>query len=149
IGALAMGSASARATVSASSTAPPLDRPGPARTGPERTDAAGRADLVGATLLDYSAGLPDPAAIAAAGHVGAIRYCSDPRAGWMAAKPLRAAEADALTAAGLVVVSCYQYGKDDTSDWHGGHPAGVEHARRALELHRAAGGPESAPIYMS
>lgn len=143
-GALALGSASAGATVSDSPVAPPLDRPGPGRT-PATADP----DLVGGTLLDYSAGLPDPAAIAAAGHLGAIRYCSDPRAGWMAAKPIKAAEADALTAAGLIVVSCYQYGKDDTSDWHGGHPAGVEHARRALELHEAAGGPDTAPIYMS
>lgn len=100
------------------------------------------------TLIDYSAGIPSPAAIRAAGHKGVIRYCSDARAKWMA-KPMRADEAAAMQAAGLTVVSCYQYGKDATSDWHGGFDAGVNHARRGLELHKAAGGPAGRPIYMS
>lgn len=100
------------------------------------------------TLIDYAAGIPDPASIRAAGHRGVIRYCSDARAGWMA-KPMRADEAAAMQAAGLTVTSCYQFGKDQTSDWHGGFDAGVQHARRGLELHRAAGGPEGRPIYMS
>ena len=100
------------------------------------------------TLIDYSAGIPSPAAIRAAGHQGVIRYCSDARSGWMA-KPMRAEEAAAVEMAGLTVVSCYQYGKDSTSDWHGGFDAGVQHARRGLELHQAAGGPANRPIYMS
>lgn len=107
-----------------------------------------RADGLG-TLIDYSAGIPSAAAIRAAGYAGAIRYCSDPREAWMAGKPLRRSEADALRGAGLEVVSCYQFGKGDTSDWLGGHAAGVQHATRALEIHRAAGGPDGAPIYMS
>ena len=51
--------------------------------------------------------------------------------------------------AGLAVVSCYQFGKGPTADWRGGFNAGVHHARRGLELHRAAGGPECRPIYAS
>lgn len=109
---------------------------------------AARADGLG-TLIDYSAGVPSPASIRAAGYKGAVRYCSEPRAAWMHGKPMRRTEAQALHAAGLEVVSCYQYGKGDSSDWHGGYDAGVHHATIGAELHRAAGGPDSAPIYMS
>ncbi|MFD1811491.1 DUF1906 domain-containing protein [Rhodococcus gannanensis] len=103
------------------------------------------------TLVDYSGGVPSAEAIRAAGHVGAIRYVSDRRPGaeWMLGKPIRADEASALTAAGLEVVSCYQFGKGATADWRGGFAAGVDHANRGLELHRAAGGPEGRPIYTS
>jgi hypothetical protein len=80
------------------------------------------------TLIDYAAGVPSPEAIKAAGHLGAVRYVSE---------------------AGLEVVSNYQYGKGTTSDWRGGYAAGVKHANRGLELHRAAGGPENRPIYAS
>lgn len=102
-------------------------------------------------LIDYSAGVPSAEAIANAGYLGAIRYVSDRRPGaeWMLGKPMRASEAEALTAAGLSVVSCYQFGKADTADWHGGLLAGKEHAERGWELHRAAGGPENRPIYAS
>lgn len=104
-----------------------------------------------ATLLDYAAAVPSPAAIKAAGHAGVIRYVSDRRRGaeWMQAKPLRATEVSALREAGLEIVSCYQYGKGATADWRGGYSAGREHAQRALELHRAAGGPDGRPIYAS
>lgn len=101
------------------------------------------------TLIDYSRGVPSAAAIRAAGYVGAIRYVSDRRRGaeWMIGKPMRADEAAALRASGLHIVSCYQYGKGPTADWRGGFAAGVRHARRGLELHRAAGGPADRPIY--
>ncbi|NKY85870.1 DUF1906 domain-containing protein [Nocardia veterana] len=103
------------------------------------------------TLLDYAGGVPDAAAIRAAGHAGAIRYVSDRRPGaeWMAGKPLRASEVDALHAAGLTVVSCYQFGKGATADWKGGLEAGKRHADRGLQLHREAGGPDGVPIYAS
>jgi hypothetical protein len=102
-------------------------------------------------LVDYARGIPSAAAIRAAGYAGAIRYVSDRRAGaeWMTGKPLLADEATALRAAGLCVVSCYQYGKGPTADWRGGFAAGVRHARRGLELHTAAGGPVRRPIYAS
>ncbi len=123
------------------------------------TAAAGLAALAGpsvanagpATLIDYSAGVPSPLGIRAAGHVGAIRYVSDRRPGaeWMLGKPMQFGEAAAMAAFGLQIVSCYQFGKGQTSDWRGGFDAGIRHAQRGLELHRAAGGPENCPIYAS
>lgn len=103
------------------------------------------------TLIDYAGGVPDAEAIRDAGYTGAIRYVSDRRKGaeWMVGKPIKADEADALRAAGLTVVSCYQYGKGPTADWRGGLEAGKRHAERGLELHSAAGGPDNKPIYTS
>ncbi|WP_206486786.1 DUF1906 domain-containing protein [Rhodococcus sp. KRD162] len=103
------------------------------------------------TLVDYSGGVPSASAIKAAGHLGAVRYVSDrrPDAKWMIGKPMLKNEADALTSAGLEVVSNYQFGKGATSDWRGGYAAGVKHAERGLELHLAAGGPTDRPIYVS
>ncbi|MBH0775927.1 DUF1906 domain-containing protein [Nocardia bovistercoris] len=103
------------------------------------------------TLLDYAGGVPSARAIREAGHIGVIRYVSDRRPGaeWMAGKPLLASEVDDLRAAGLAIVSNYQYGKGATADWRGGLEAGKRHAQRGLELHRAAGGPDEAPIYAS
>ncbi|QIS22550.1 DUF1906 domain-containing protein [Nocardia terpenica] len=101
------------------------------------------------TLLDYAAAVPPADAVRDAGHAGVIRYVSDRRPGaeWMLGKPLLAAEVDAMHAAGLTVVSCYQFGKGPTADWRGGLEAGKQHADRGLQLHRAAGGPDGAPIY--
>ncbi|BBY34885.1 hypothetical protein BST33_17015 [Mycolicibacter minnesotensis] len=102
-------------------------------------------------LLDYSAGVLPASAIRASGAVGAIRYVSDRRPGadWMLGKPMQAAEARDLQEGGLAVVSCYQFGKQATADWLGGEAAGVEHATRGAQLHSAAGGPATAPIYAS
>ncbi|MCV7385746.1 DUF1906 domain-containing protein [Mycolicibacter longobardus] len=102
-------------------------------------------------LLDYSAGVLPAAQIRAAGAAGAIRYVSDRRPGadWMLGKPIQLAEARDLHENGLTIVSCYQFGKQETADWLGGHDAGVEHARRGAQLHTAAGGPDGAPIYAS
>ncbi|ATL70386.1 DUF1906 domain-containing protein [Nocardia terpenica] len=103
------------------------------------------------TLLDYAAAVPPADAVRDAGHAGVIRYVSDRRPGaeWMLGKPLQAGEVDAMHAAGLTVVSCYQFGKGPTADWRGGLEAGKRHADRGLQLHRAAGGPDGAPIYAS
>lgn len=103
------------------------------------------------TLLDYAVGIPTPDAVARAGHAGVIRYISDRRPGaeYMTGKPLAATEATAMRAAGLTVVSNYQFGKAETADWKGGYPAGLQHAARGVEIHRAAGGPDQAPIYVS
>ncbi|WP_433525032.1 DUF1906 domain-containing protein [Nocardia pseudovaccinii] len=112
-----------------------------------RASAAG----VLGTLVDYAGGVPSAAAILDDGHLGAIRYVSDRRPGaeWMEGKPLRAEEVDQLHAAGLTIVSNYQFGKGSTADWRGGMEAGKKHADRGLELHLAAGGPENRPIYAS
>lgn len=103
------------------------------------------------TLLDYAAGVIPASQIRAAGAVGSIRYVSDRRPGgnWMLGKPIQVAEARDLDSNGLKIVSCYQYGKASTADWLGGANAGLQHAQRGMQLHAAAGGPASAPIYAS
>ncbi|WP_025737922.1 DUF1906 domain-containing protein [Mycobacterium genavense] len=103
------------------------------------------------TLLDYAAGVIPASQIRATGAVGAIRYVSDRRPGgnWMLGKPIQIAEARDLHSNGLKIVSCYQYGKGNSADWLGGANAGLQHAKRGMELHAAAGGPPTAPIYAS
>jgi hypothetical protein len=102
-------------------------------------------------LLDYSAGVLKAADIKAAGALGSIRYVSERRHGaaWMLGNPLQMSEARDLYAAGLNIVSNYQFGKQDTADWLGGQAAGIKHAKRGWEIHTAAGGPATAPIYVS
>lgn len=102
-------------------------------------------------LLDYAAGVISARDIRASGALGAIRYVSDRRPGgaWMLGKPIQLAEARDLYQNGLKIVSCYQFGKQDTADWLGGQNAGVAHAKRGWELHVAAGGSYGAPIYTS
>jgi Domain of unknown function (DUF1906)/TAT (twin-arginine translocation) pathway signal sequence len=102
-------------------------------------------------LLDYAAGVISASDIRSAGALGAIRYVSDRRPGgaWMLGKPIQLPEARDLYHNGLKIVSCYQYGKQDTADWLGGQNAGVAHAKRGWQLHLAAGGSYGAPIYAS
>ena len=102
-------------------------------------------------LLDYAAGVIKASDIKAAGAAGAIRYVSDRRPGgqWMLGKPIELPEARDLYHNGLKIVSCYQYGKQDTADWLGGQAAGITHAKRGWALHVAAGGSYGAPIYAS
>jgi len=99
-------------------------------------------------LLDFSAALIEPEAIKAAGYAGVIGYFSESRPGAnFGAKPLRRDYCDRLRAAGLEVVSNYQYGKGVTSDWRGGYDAGARHAETALRLHFEAAGPGFRPLY--
>ena len=102
-------------------------------------------------LLDYAAGVIKAGDLRASGALGAIRYVSDRRPGgaWMLGKPIQLPEARDLYQNGLKIVSCYQYGKQDTADWLGGQNAGVAHAKRGWQLHVAAGGSYGAPIYAS
>jgi hypothetical protein len=102
-------------------------------------------------LLDYAAGVISANDIKASGAAGAIRYVSDRRPGgeWMKGKPIQLDEARDLYRSGLKIVSCYQYGKQDTADWLGGQAAGVQHAQRGWQLHLGAGGSNGAPIYAS
>ena len=111
--------------------------------------AAPPARAAGGTLLDFAGGVPSPDAIRGAGAIGTIRYVSDERNGpnKRSAKPLTRDQAQVSKAAGLVLVSCYQYGKNATADWRGGQQAGLRHAQRGVTLHLAAGGPAGAPIY--
>ncbi|MBX7435122.1 DUF1906 domain-containing protein [Mycobacterium sp. Y57] len=105
------------------------------------------------TLIDYAM-LQIPAQhIRAAGHSGVINYVSTSRPGSsFGAKPITLPYAKSLTAAGLVIVSNYQYGKPGgtaPSDFTRGFAGGVADARTAWNLHTAAGGGRSAPIFFS
>ncbi|MEZ2189276.1 DUF1906 domain-containing protein [Corynebacterium sp. CCM 9204] len=104
------------------------------------------------TVLDYAAGVPDARAIAAAGHLGAVRYVSQRRPGaenWMLGKPVTAAETLAFNAVGLSTASVYQFGRADTADWLRGAAGAAVHAPHAIALHAAAGGPMGRPIYVA
>jgi Rv2525c-like, glycoside hydrolase-like domain len=104
-------------------------------------------------LIDFSRRLVPPEQIRSAGYDGALVYVSELRAGaTFDFKPVTREYADALRAAGLHVVSCYQFGKPgwpDPSDFTRGYDGGVADAQTALRLHAAAGGPDSAPIFFS
>jgi hypothetical protein len=104
-------------------------------------------------LIDFADRLVPAAQIAAAGYVGAVAYVSESRPGAnFDFKPVTREFTDALRAAGLQVVSNYQYGKPGwptPSDYTRGYDGGVADAKTALSLHAAAGGPDSAPIFFS
>src|SRR6478609_4568498 len=102
-------------------------------------------------LLDYAAGVIGAGDLRASGALGEIPYVSDRRPGgaWMLGKPIQLPEASDLYQNGLKIVSCYQFGKEDSADWLGGQAAGIQHAKRGWQLHVAAGGSFGAPIYAS
>lgn len=124
---------------------PAPTNPAPAPTKPPQ------GSYIGKELLDYSAGVPTADEVANAGFVGAIRYTAPAREEWMGGKPLGKAEADALRARGLFVVSNYQFAKggNETSDWLRGRAGGVADSETGLRCHKEAGGPDDAPIYVS
>lgn len=104
-------------------------------------------------IIDFAA-RPIPAQeIRAAGYDGIVGYVAEARPGTnFLAKPLTREYADSLRAAGLHIVSNFQYGKPGgsaPSDFTRGFDGGVEDARSALRLHAAAGGPDTAPIIFS
>ncbi len=105
-------------------------------------------------LVDFADRLVQPEQLKAAGFDGALVYVSELRPGaTFDFKPVTRDYADGLRAAGLHVVSCYQYGKPgwetSPSDFTRGYDGGVADARTALRLHTAAGGPDTAPIFFS
>jgi hypothetical protein len=104
-------------------------------------------------LVDFSEHIIPPDQIKAAGFDGAIVYVAESRPGAdFDFKPVTREYADALGAAGLHIVSCYQYGKPGwptPSDYTRGHDGGVADAQTASRLHAAAGGGGSAPIFFS
>lgn len=103
------------------------------------------------TIIDFSSGIPSPAAIKRAGHIGAIRYVSNKRPGaaWMTGKPVTLQETAANAAAGLPTASVYQFGRAETADWKKGAAGAAIHAPQAISLHKAAGGPTHRPIYIA
>src|SRR5262245_43256333 len=97
------------------------------------TAAAGldapKASATEITLIDFAEQRIPPDEIKAAGYDGVIQYVSEERPGAnFEAKPLTREYADALRAAGLQIVSNYQYGKPGwptPSDFTRGYPGGV------------------------
>ncbi|WP_217155146.1 DUF1906 domain-containing protein [[Mycobacterium] fortunisiensis] len=114
---------------------------------------APRARAEGLQLVDFADRLVQPEQIKSAGFGGALVYVSELRPGaTFDFKPVTRDYADRLRAAGLQVVSCYQFGKPGwptPSDFTRGRDGGVADAQTALALHTAAGGPDSAPIFFS
>lgn len=104
-------------------------------------------------LIDFAERRIPPDQIKSAGYDGVVTYVSESRPGAnFEAKPITREYADALRAAGLHIVSNFQYGKPgwpDPSDFTRGHGGGVADAQTALRLHDAAGGTASAPIFFS
>ncbi len=115
--------------------------------------AAPRASAATPQLIDFAEHLVPADRIAAAGYAGAVVYVSESRPGAnFDFKPVTRGYTDALRAAGLHVVSNYQYGKPGwptPSDYTRGFDGGVADAQNALRLHAAAGGPDAAPIFFS
>jgi hypothetical protein len=104
-------------------------------------------------LVDFAEHIVAPDQIKSAGYDGVVVYVSESRPGAnFDFKPVTRDYADALRAAGLQIVSNYQYGKPGwsaPSDFTRGYDGGVADAQTALRLHAAAGGPDSAPIFFS
>jgi hypothetical protein len=104
-------------------------------------------------LIDYAAHQIPAHHIRAAGYAGVVNYVSMSRPGTsFGAKPITRPYAQSLAQAGLVIVSNYQYGKPGgsaPSDFTRGFAGGVADARTAWQLHTAAGGGRSAPIFFS
>jgi hypothetical protein len=92
--------------------------------------------------VDYSFDHPDLRQLRRAGKSFVVRYLTGGTP-----KSLSHAEAHALRAAGLHVVSNYEESTSDLTT--GGFAHGVALARRADAAHRASGGPSNAPIYFS
>ncbi|OMC14052.1 DUF1906 domain-containing protein [Mycobacterium colombiense] len=104
-------------------------------------------------LIDFAARQIPAQQIRAAGYSGVVNYVSMSRPGSsFGAKPITRSYADSLIAAGLAIVSNYQYGKPGgsaPSDFTRGYAGGVADARTAWSLHTAAGGGQSAPIFFT
>ncbi|MEV0298478.1 glycoside hydrolase domain-containing protein [Nocardia sp. NPDC050710] len=106
------------------------------------------------TAVDFAARLIDPQAIRAAGHSAVLVYVSPSRPGAsFGAKPVTRAYVDKLKAAGLDIVSIWQYGKPGNpqapSDWTTGEDGGRRMGRQARQIHIAAGGPDPCPIFFA
>src|SRR6201996_5841286 len=104
-------------------------------------------------LIDFAARQIPAQQIRAAGYRGVVNYVSESRPGSsFGAKPITRPYADSLKAAGLVIVSNYQYGKPGSSapsDFTRGYAGGGAGARTAWQLHTAAGGGEGGPIFFT
>jgi hypothetical protein len=104
-------------------------------------------------LIDFAAHQIPAQHIRAAGYSGVVSYVSQSRPGSsFGAKPITRSYAESLIAAGLVIVSNYQYGKPGgtaPSDFTRGYAGGTADARTAWQLHTEAGGAQGAPIFFT
>lgn len=111
------------------------------------------ANAASSQLIDYAAAQIPAEHIKAAGYAGVVNYVSLSRPGSsFGAKPITLPYARSLAAAGLVIVSNYQFGKPGgtaPSDFTRGYAGGVADARTAWQLHTAAGGGQSAPVFFT
>ncbi len=112
-----------------------------------------KASAANIRLIDFAERLVPADLIKSAGYGGVVVYVSESRPGAnFDFKPVTREYADAVRAAGLQIVSNYQYGKPGwptPSDFTRGYDGGVADAQTALRLHAAAGGGDSAPIFFS
>src|SRR6201997_5747041 len=117
---------------------------------PLATTLAGQqASAANIRLIDFAERRIPPDQIKSAGYAGVVNYVSLERPGaHFEAKPITREYADALRAAGLHIVSNFQYGKPGwpaPSDFTRGSDGGVADAQTALRLHAAAGGRNFVP----
>lgn len=112
-----------------------------------------KASAANGRLIDFAERLVPADQIKSAGYDGVVVYVSESRPGAnFDFKPVTREYADALRAAGLHIVSNYQYGKPGwsaPSDFTRGYDGGVADAQTALRFHAGAGGGDSAPIFFS
>ncbi|HEY0476616.1 MAG TPA: glycoside hydrolase domain-containing protein [Kofleriaceae bacterium] len=108
---------------------------------PDRTDQIS-SEVVVQTGVDYAWSRPSPSGLRSAGYTFAVRYLSYDTTG----KNLTASEARALQAAGVDVVSNWEYGASDALK---GSARGASDAQEALRQATAAGMPAGRPIYFS
>ncbi|WP_169338069.1 glycoside hydrolase domain-containing protein [Nocardia vinacea] len=106
------------------------------------------------TAVDFAARFLDPDAIKAAGHSAVLVYVSPSRPGSsFGAKPVTREYADSVQAAGLDIVSIWQYGKPGNaqapSDWTTGYDGGHRMGLQAREIHTAVGGHDRCPIFFA
>lgn len=101
-----------------------------------------------ATVVDYSARPISAASVKNAGHIGAVRYLSDPRTPTMLGKPIRINEAFDYWNNGLQLAFVWQYGKEHNSDVKRGYNGGVEDAIKAAERMKQVGAKEQ-PVYFA
>jgi nucleoid-associated protein YgaU len=96
-------------------------------------------------VLDYSFARFSPAQVHSLGAVAVCRYLTVVTPD-TAGKLLTRGEAERLSAAGIGIVSVFEFGAKDAM---GGHHQGKEYATLAHEQHTAAGGPSGRPIYFA
>lgn len=93
-------------------------------------------------VLDYSAGFPGAARIAAAGYVGAVRYCGFPGR----RKCTSAGELADFTAHRIGMAMVFE---DTATTWRGGRAAGARSMQLARAHATACGFPTTRPIYLA